>query len=164
MDCKACGTPLVQKTRGRTPEYCNDRCRKAGQRTRERATQLELTAQNDVTKSVEPGTLCSTAWDGPAWTIRHEPNTSVPGGYDTSGNYWCAAWSEHRALMDLGALLNWPEIFYFPGNSPGLQLTMVLPGVENWKAYVRGRGRDAVHTVHERAQYELRKRERASRA
>ncbi len=66
--------------------------------------------------------------------------------------------SEHHALMDLGAQLNWPEIFYFPENSPGLQLTMVLPGVENWKAYVRGRGRDAVHTVLDRAQYELRKR------
>ncbi len=65
--------------------------------------------------------------------------------------------------MNLGALLDWPEIFYFPDNSPGLQLTMVLPGVEGWKKYVRGRGRAAVHTVLDRAQYEQRKRERAER-
>ena len=167
MNCKACGAPLARSARGRTPEYCNDRCRKAGQRNRERATQLELALETDVTKSEkaigEPGTLCSTAWDGPAWTVRHEPSTSEPGGYDTPGNYWCAACGLHRELMDLGARLNWPEIFYFPDNSPGLQLTMVLPGVENWKSYVRGRGRDAVHTVHDRAQYELGKRERAER-
>ncbi|SRR6266496_1986512 len=100
MDCKACGAPLAQKARGRTSEYCSDRCRKAGQRNRERATQLELALETDVTKSekaMEPGTLCSTAWDGPAWTVRHEPNTSEPGGYDTLGNYWCAACSGYPA-------------------------------------------------------------------
>ena len=71
--------------------------------------------------------------------------------------------SEHHALMDLGAQLNWPEIFYFPENSPGLQLTMVREGQQAWYEYVRGRGRDAVHTVLDRAQYEQRRRERAER-
>ncbi len=152
MDCKACGAPLTQKARGHTSEYCSDRCRKAGQRSRERAAQLPLIApESDVTK-------CTTTWDGTGWTVRHEPNTSDPGDYDVIGNYWCAACGLHRALMNVGALLDWPEIFYFPDNREGLQLTMVRAGVENWKAYIRGRGRDAVSTVLDHAQYELRKR------
>ncbi len=96
-------------------------------------------------------------WDD-RW-IEHQPDTSAPGDYDTSGNYWCATCTEHRELMDLGKLLDWPEIFYFPDNPPELQLTMVREGADNWRKYVRGRGHDAVHTVLDRAHYEQRKSE-----
>lgn len=109
--------------------------------------------------SPESGPTCSTLYDG-AMMDKHTPNTTEPGFYDPLENYWCADCAEHCQVMQNGARLSWPEVYYFPHNPPGMQALMVKAGADQWREYMRIRGRKVVQTVREKTQNLLAAQER----
>ncbi len=149
MVCKCgCGREVQANEKGRPSEYYSGACR----------VRTHRKSRRDATKVDELVTKCCTIGD---LTTReeHHANTLEPGFYDELGQYWCNDCFLSAQLINLGKQLDWPEIFYFPDNSPGLQLTMVRPGMEGWYNSIAFRGKDAVLLVTDRARRLLWKRE-----
>ena len=134
-----CDLEVPEHVKGRPAIYCSPRCRKRAQRAHGFNPGM-------VTKNLETVTKCTTIFEG-AMIDRHLPNRSAPGAYDSRGNYWCAHCQSHYQMMCNGAILEYPEVYYFPDNPPGEQLLMVHAGAENWKDYAAIRGRDAIQAV-----------------
>lgn len=133
MDCKACGAPLAQKARGRTSEYCSDRCRKRGQRAREATTQLrlEFEVSSDVTKLDEPAHETSsdvTKLEMEELTFYSRAMMRYQGPHDQARRAWLQAY---------GAAQNYPSFWFtLHHRYSGYHQAGVPKGEDGWTHFI----------------------------
>jgi hypothetical protein len=124
MDGKVCGAPLGQSARGRTPEDCSDRCRKAGQRAREAATplRLEFEAGSDIAK------LDAQALDPESLTYYSRKTLCYQGAHDQALRAWLRTFAQRQGYPSF-----W---FTVHGSRSGYYQAGVSRGEEGWTRFI----------------------------